>query len=231
MVGPIKLFMQIKNLKMKIISIIFSIFLMSILFSCNKTDFNYPTGTVGGSRIVYLPSVTIKGDRLLIINQGATFTDPGADALLNGAPVQFSTTGTVDVNTPGIYDLTYSASNPQGFSASDWRTVVVMGNDISTNDFSGVYLRAATGVTSTWTKIGDGIYSVENPGGSSGVGLTVVAVNYTDTKIAIPHQISPDFGEVSSSNETYTLTPAPPKYSWVFHAGGYGTALRTFTKQ
>lgn len=216
---------------MKIRSIFISAFILSILFSCNKTDFNYPDGTVGSSKIVYFPSVAIKGDRLVIIAQGSTFTDPGVDALLNGAPVQFNTAGTVDANTPGVYDLTYSATNPEGFAASDWRTVVVIGNDISSNDFSGVYLRAATGVTSTWTKTGDGIYSVENPGGSSGVGLTVIAVNYTDTKITIPHQISPDFGEVSSSSETYTLTPAPPKYSWVFHAGGYGTALRSFTKQ
>jgi Domain of unknown function (DUF5011) len=216
---------------MKISSIFLSAFIISVLVSCNKTDFNYPAGTVGGSKIIYFPSVNIKGDKLLIINQGSTFTDPGAVALLNGTSFQFTTTGTVDANTPGIYDLTYSATNPEGYSAADWRTVVVIGNDISSNDFSGVYLRTATGITSTWTKIGSGIYSVENPGGSSGVGLNVIAVNYTDTKIAIPHQISPDFGEVSSSDETYALTPLPPAYSWVFHAGGYGTALRTFRKQ
>jgi len=216
---------------MKIVSIVFSLFLVTVLFSCNKTDFNYPDGTVGESKIVYFPSVTIKGDRLMFVTQGTTFTDPGADALLNGTAVQFTTTGTVDANTPGIYELVYAASNPEGFSASDWRTVVVIGNDIVSNDFSGVYLRPATGITSTWTKLEDGIYSVENPGGSAGVGLTVMAVNYTGTKIAIPHQISPDFGEVSSSDESYTLTPAPPTYSWVFHAGGYGTALRTFVKQ
>ena len=216
---------------MKIRSIICSVFLVSILFSCNKTDFNYPAGMVGSSKIVYFPSVTIKGDRLMIISQGSPFTDPGVDAILNGAPLQYTTSGSVDANTPGIYGLTYTASNPEGFSASDWRTVVVIGNDISANDFSGVYLRPATGITSTWTKTGDGIYSVENPGGSSGVGMTVIAVNYAGTQIAIPHQISPDFGEVSSSNESYSLTPAPPTYSWVFHAGGYGTALRTFVKQ
>jgi len=216
---------------MKIRSIICSAILLSVLFSCNKTDFNYPAGTVGSSKIVYFPSVAIKGDRLMIISQGSPFTDPGVDAILNGAPLQYTTSGSVDANTAGIYGLTYTASNPEGFSASDWRTVVVIGNDISANDFSGVYLRPATGITSTWTKTGDGIYSVENPGGSAGVGMTVVVVNYAGTQIAIPHQISPDFGEVSSSNESYSLTPAPPTYSWVFHAGGYGTALRTFVKQ
>jgi Domain of unknown function (DUF5011) len=216
---------------MRIPSILISAVILSVLFSCNKHDFNYPEGTVGISKIVYFPSVTIKGDRLMIINMGSTFTDPGAEATLNGASVQYTTSGSVDVNTPGIYDLTYSASNPQGYSASDWRTVVVMGNDISTHDLSGVYLRPATGITSTWTMTADGVYSVENPGGSSGVGQTVIAVNYTGLKIAIPHQISPDFGEVSSSNESYTLTPPPATYSWIFHAGGYGTGLRTFVKQ
>jgi len=216
---------------MKISSILISAVILGALLSCNKTDFNYPEGTVGSSKIVYFPSIATKGEKLVILNQGDVFTDSGADATLNGQPVQYTTSGTVDVNTGGVYNLTYTATNPEGFSASDWRTVVVIGNDISANDFSGVYLRAATGITSTWTKTGDGIYSVENPGGSSGVGLTVIAVNYTGTKIAIPHQISPDFGEVSSSNENYTLTPAPPSYSWVFHAGGYGTGLRTFVKQ
>lgn len=216
---------------MKTGSIFISALITIFLFACNKTDFDYPPDTVGSSKIIYFPSVTINGERLIIINEGSTYTDPGADAQLNGAPVQYTTTGTVDPTTPGVYDITYTASNPQGFSASDWRTVVVIGGDVSTNDFSGVYLRTGF-ATSTWTKTGDGIYSVENPGGAAvGAGLTVVAVNYTGTKIAIPHQISPDFGEVSSSEESYSLTPAPPTYSWVFHASGYGTQLRDFVKQ
>jgi hypothetical protein len=218
-------------MKIKIIPVL----LIAILAiaSCNKgNDFNYPAGTVGISKIVYFPIVSTIGDRLMIIPQGSSFTDPGVDATLNGQATPPTITGTVDPTTPGIYVINYSASNPQGFSASDFRTVVVMGTDVAANDFSGTYLRAATGVTSTWTKDSTGVYTVENPGGAGvGAGETVVAVNYSGSLISIPQQISPDFGLVSSSSETYTATPSPATYSWIFHAGGYGTGLRTFTKQ
>jgi hypothetical protein len=201
--------------------------------SCNKgSDFNYPAGTVGISKIIYFPAVSIIGDRLAIIAQGSAYTDPGVNSTLAGATVTPTITGTVDPTTPGVYVITYSASNPQGYSASDWRTVVVIGNDVAASDLSGTYLRAATGVTSTWTKDSTGVYTVENPGGASvGAGETVIAVNYTGSMISIPQQISPDFGEVSSSSETYSATASPVTYSWIFHAAGYGTGLRTFTKQ
>jgi len=146
---------------------------------------------------------------LVIIDQGGTFSDSGATAIVNGASVQYTVTGSVDPNTPGVYMLSYSAqSTPPGYSSSDWRTVVVIGSDVSANDFSGTYLRSATGITSTWTKTAEGVYSVENPGGATvGVGLKVIAVNYTGTKITIPQQISPDYGQVSSASESYNLTP------------------------
>ncbi len=211
---------------------IFLIFSCLILFSCKKDNFNYPPGMVGISKIIFFPSVTIVGDRLLILQQGAPFTD-SVISTLNGQPVPFTTNVTVSTANPGVYNVVYTASNPQGFTATDWRTIVVIGSDVAANDFSGTYLRAATGVTSTWTKTATGVYTVENAGGASvGVGLNVIAVNYTGTQIAIPVQESTDYGGlVSSSSETYTLTPAPPTYSWIFHATNYGTGLRTFTKQ
>jgi surface protein with Ig-like domain len=218
-------------MKIKIILVLLIAIIVNA--SCNKgSDFNYPAGTVGISKIVYFPLVSTIGARLMIIPQGSSFTDPGVDATLNSQPVTPTITGSVDPTTPGVYVINYSASNPQGFSASDFRTVVVIGTDVAANDFSGTYLRAATGVTSTWTKDSTGVYTVENPGGAGvGAGETVIVVNYSGSLISIPQQISPDFGLVSSSSETYNATASPVTYSWIFHAGGYGTSLRTFTKQ
>jgi hypothetical protein len=220
-------------MKLKIISLISCLLAICILFSCNKHDFNYPEGTVGISKIVSFPTVSTIGSHLVIIDQGSTYSDSGATATVNGTTVQFTVSGSVDATTPGVYMLNYSAqSTPPGYSASDWRTVVVIGNDVSINDFSGTYVRSATGVSSTWTKTADGVYSVENPGGATaGVGLKVIAVNYTGTKITIPQQISPDFGTVSSASESYNLTPLPVTYSWIFFAPNYGTSLRSFVKQ
>lgn len=207
------------------------LFLSLLLTACAKEESVKITDTeVGHSRIIFFPSIAIKGEHLIILQQGGTFTDPGATATLNGETAQFSVLGTVTPATPGIYNLVYEAKNAEGYSATDFRTVVVIGNDVATKDLSGKYLRAATGVTSTWTKTAPGVYTIENPGGAGvGAGLKVIGVNYTGNKIAIPKHFSPDMGLVSSSSESYD--PATGTIKYVLAAGGYGTALRTFVKQ
>ncbi|PWT78578.1 MAG: hypothetical protein C5B59_01470 [Bacteroidetes bacterium] len=231
--NALKFIMQTQNIKMKRI-IIFSSLLLIIGLSCNKVNFNYPKGTVGSSRIVYFATISTNGGKIVATQQGDPYTDQGATATVNNAPINYTTDGTVDINTPGVYTLTYTATNAEGFSSSDWRMVVVVPVGVwqdpvvKANDFSGVYLRGT--VTSTWTKIATGVYQVENPGGSSGVGKLVAAVNYSDHNIQIPPQNAPDFGQVKSSDESYTVGP-PTTYSWKFFAPGYGTQLRTFVKQ
>lgn len=213
---------------------IFSSLLLMIAMSCNKVDFNYPKDTVGSSKIIYFATISTNGGKIVATQQGDPYTDQGATATINGATVNFTTDGSVDINTPGVYTLIYTATNSEGYSSSDWRMVVVVPAGVwqdpvvTANDFSGVYLRGS--VTSTWTKIAAGVYQVENPGGSSGVGKVVVAVNYSDHNIQIPPQNAPDFGNVSSSDESYNVGP-PTTYSWKFFAPGYGTQLRNFVKQ
>jgi hypothetical protein len=224
---------------MKIKPILFLFLALVAISACNKKDnFDYPAGTVGSSTIVYFPAIAIKGSRIIAVTQGSTFTDPGATATLNGAAVTYTTTPTVNTATPGIYTLTYTATNTQGYTATDWRMVVVAPTSVasdpvaSKNDFSGTYLRAATGVTSTWTKLATGVYTVENAGGAAtGAGLLVVATNYTGNVISIPTQNDPYYGgTVSSTGAVYTKS-TPAQYSWVFNASGYGTGVRTFVKQ
>jgi Bacterial surface protein, Ig-like domain len=219
------------------ISLFFFSLLLLLGISCNKKDdFNYPKDTVGSSKIVYFPLISTNGEKVMAVTQNGTYTDPGATATVNGVAAEFTTDGAVDTGTPGIYTIIYTAKNAEGFSKTDWRMVVVVptaaANDpvVAANDFSGVYLRGATGVTSTWQKVANGVYKVENPGGSSGVGLYVVVTNYSGTDIEIPDQNAPDFGEVSSTNASYSVGP-PASYSWIFNAGGYGAGVRSFVKQ
>ena len=135
---------------------------------------------------------------------------------------------------PAVYTIDYTATSPDG-SNSDQRIVVVVPASvvvdpvIIANDYSGVYLRPSSGVTSTWTKLSTGVYTVENPGGSTGVGLLVVATNYSANNIQIPTQNSPYFGGIVSSSAA-TLDPSGT-YTWNFFAPGYGTQARTFVKQ
>ena len=221
---------------MRIIKYLLLVAVSLSFFSCEKTEtFNNTETEVGHSRVVFFPVLSTKGNRLVILKQGDTYTEQGANATLNNQPAQFTTAGTVNTATPGVYNLTYTTSNPEGFTASDWRTVVVIGNDVAANDFSGTYLRPGF-VTSAWKKTANGVYEVDNPGGAAtGVGFKVIVVNYQGNKIKIPRQIAFDpasgFKEVSSTSETYNPGSTPVKYSWAFLAGGYGTQVRNFEKQ
>jgi hypothetical protein len=208
------------------------IFLLTaiVLYGCAKVEkIENSATTVGSSKIIFFPTISTIGEKTIILYEGDTYTELGAEAALAGAPTTYQTDGVVNTAVPNVYNLRYIAANPEGYTAEDWRTVVVIGNDVETNDLSGTYTRN-NGVTSTWTKIGKGIYTVENPGGAPvGAGLTCIAVNYTGYKIAIPKQISPDFGVISSNSEVYDPS-VPPKYEWALSAGGYGTQVRFFSK-
>jgi Domain of unknown function (DUF5011) len=220
---------------MKYIFKIAFVCLMILTFSCNKeTIVDTPT-QVGISKVAYYPSIQINGPKFVTLTEGSAFDDPGATAMLNGDTTIYTTSMAITATTPpAVYTINYTATSPDG-SNSDQRIVVVVPASVVSdpviiaNDYSGVYLRAATGVTSTWTKLSTGVYTVENPGGSSGVGLLVVATNYSANNIQIPTQNSPYFGGVVSSSAT-TYDP-PGTYTWVYFAPGYGTGPRTFVKQ
>ena len=204
------------------------------MFSCNKDNFNYPDGYVGRSKITSYPVITVTGATYLPVAKGGTFTDPGATASAGGQSLKVTVSGTVNTNTVGIYILNYTAVNADGFPASGTRYVVVYSTDATAqnNDFSGTYLRAATGVSAVWTKIAPGVYTVFNPGGAANTNLTVVTFNPTGNKITIPSQIA---GGAATSSTTETTTPGAggtlAGYSLIIINPGYGAGVRTFVKQ
>lgn len=231
MVGKITLTFKIQPM-MKLIKIGFTGLLLIVLFSCNKTDFDYPEGTVAGSKITYYADFAFNGDEYVVIKKGDTYTEPGVTATENGTDLPVSIEGTVDNQTPGVYNLVYSAINKDGFAATRTRFVIVYETaaDAEAHDFSGSYARSTNGSIAEWTKIAPGVYKVFNPGGAPGTNLTVIAFNPEGNTIFIPEQVSSDGSITSSSDEVYT--PAdPPHYEWKIVNPGYGTALRIFTKQ
>ena len=218
---------------MKIKSFIVIITVAGFLSSCNKKDnFNYPEGTVGISKITYFPVLTMNGDQYVAIHVGGTYTEAGVTAKEGESDLTVTTSGTVDVSTPGVYDLTYSAVNKDGFSASVRRFVAVYNTDpeAAGHDLSGIYQRVSNGVTNTWTKLAPGVYLVDNPGGAAGVNLQVIVFNPTLYVIDIPEQVSSDGSVTSSTDETYSPGP-PATYSMKIVNPTYGPALRTFVKQ
>ena len=218
-------------MRIKIFIVIISA--VSFLCACNKEgNFDYPEGTVGISKITNFPILTVNGEEYMAVPVGGTYTEPGVTAKEGESDLTVTTSGSVNTATVGVYTLTYSAVNKDGFSASAKRFVAVYSTDASaaSHDLSGSYLRAATGVTNTWEKLAPGVYKVDNPGGAAGVNLVVFLFNPTGFIIDIPSQVSNDGNTTSSTDEVYNDT-VPASYSMKIVNPGYGPALRTFVKQ
>ena len=218
--------------------IIFSFLALAFLASCTQKSIIDNADQVGISKITYYPILTVKGDPYVFLASGTAFTDPGATAVAGSATVSVVATGTVNTTTPGVYLVTYTATNKDGFSASASRFVVVYSTDASAaaNDLSGNFARSTNGSIATWTKMAPGVYKVFNPGGAPGTSLTIIAFNPTGFVIHVPSQ--PDSGGTTTSCTNAAGTadiiyaPGPPaKYAWHVVNPGYGTSLRTFTKQ
>lgn len=190
---------------MKITSILFFLIAMATSFSCNKKDdFNYPPGKVGISKITYFALLSLSGDQYMSVVQGQSFTDPGCTATVNGASVPVTTSGSVDINTVGLYVVTYSAVNADGYAASTSRTVAVLPSaETAGVDISGSYYYVSTGANnSTVTKVAPGFYSTTNCW-SSGTSIPILFICVDGANIIIPNQTT-GYGPVEG---TGSLTP------------------------
>ena len=203
-----------------------------LLAACNKNDIHNTDDQVGISRVTHFPILELKGDQYMAIPTGSAFTDPGITAKEGSSDIPYTTSGSVNANNTGVYNLTYSAVNKDGFAASIRRTVAVYSTDdiAAGNDLSGTYVRTSNNVPSIWTRIAPGVYTAVNPGGAPGFTTTVIVFNPTGFTIHIPSQTIDDGSTMTSSDEVYTAI-APVKYVWKILNPGYGTGLRTFVKQ
>jgi len=85
-----------------------------------------------------LPTITLNGANPLTVECHATFADPGATATdLCAGALAVSSSGTVDVNTPGTYTLTYTSTDPSGNPASATRNVIVSDTSAPTVTLNG----------------------------------------------------------------------------------------------
>lgn len=83
--------------------------------------------SAGKTSITYYPVLSLNGSEEMSVDKGTSFSDPGCAAELNGEDVSSKvvTSGSVDTNQSGVYTVTYTVTNADGFSASKSRTVVV----------------------------------------------------------------------------------------------------------
>ena len=106
-----------------------------VLTSCSKDS-------EGLSKIIEYPRISIQGDLFYVSPLGQPFVDPGCTAEYNGSDYTSNLVITgadkIDINTAGLYTVTYSATSPDGYSWSESRTVAVCDPSITT-DLSGTW--------------------------------------------------------------------------------------------
>lgn len=187
------------------------------------------TDNVSATAKVSFPEITLNGPALAISATGANYVDAGAKLKddITGVITDIQPTSS-DVNTavPGLYNVTFTAANANGFETSVTRLVAVPGVSGAVNR-EGNYLRTATGVLCFITKLADGLYEVKNPAGFSGSANTIVYMVETAPNVySCPPQPT-DFGSMSVINISFTATGV----TWNVVNPGFGTATRIFIKQ
>ncbi|MBK6571117.1 MAG: DUF5011 domain-containing protein [Saprospiraceae bacterium] len=208
-----------------------SILMVLALFVVSLSSCELEDTTADVSRITYYPTITLKGAQWNTVDQGGSFKDEGVIAKEGDSEIQVKVGGdVVDTQKPGVYTITYTALNKDGYSATEYRYVGVIAPNVKGIDMSGKYKRnaGAQGV-STVTKISDNFYKSDNVGGvaSPGPATTVYFYHYDGDKLGVPEQLVAG-ATFSCINSTVQLNTS---YKWVVINSGYGTALRTFIKQ
>lgn len=206
------------------------LFIAVIFYSCEKDTKNV-------SSVTTYPELSLIGDQFMSIAKGAVFTEPGVSATIGGAAVPFTTTGTVDPNTPGVYIIEYKATNSEGFSQSAKRYVGVIASDAASLNLSGNWKRT-NGVITTWTKNAthNGLYTTNNVGGVDPVAnpsysYPVRIFNIKDSTLVVPLQNNALGGELYCASISYKPSVGLGQVKWVVMGSGYATNSRTFDKQ
>lgn len=230
---------------MKIIKYKIVILFCIILFTgCEKDYDSFIT------KITYYPTIELIGNQFMTQQVGEAFTDPGVIVKIGDEESEpDEVTGTVDVNTPGVYTITYLKVNEDGYSASAQRFVGIIDPSVLGNDYTGEYQRTKYGSNTTpsgiavWTKIMDGLYTNNNVGGvpdNASYVYNVYVFNVIDDKIIVPLQPNKRGGNMNctstsegTESDLIDFIQGPigtESYTWGVKGSGYGTNLRTFTR-
>jgi len=185
-----------------------------------------------GSTVTNYAILEMAGDRITVLTEGDAFTDPGVIGTIDGEVVDVTVDGNVDTNTPGVYNIYYSAINEDGFPAEVRRIVIVLESDPSTVNLEGVFYR--NGNPNTVTRLDERVYQANNAGGLAASDddnwLNVTFYNIDDETLYIPYQenVSETGIDVESiSGEIVTQD----NFTWVLSASSYyGTAVRNFVR-
>jgi hypothetical protein len=172
-----------------------------LLGSCKKDPVN-TEDQVGQSRVTRFPTFILNGDAYQSIVVGSTFTDAGATAKEGETPLTVTASGTVDASTVGVYTITYSATNKDGFPGTVTRTVAVLpAAETPGVNIEGKYQNVGSfNYTATMVKLAPGFYVSDNVwGGSSAAVISSYLFSTDGTNILIPENSLSAYGRVEGN--------------------------------
>lgn len=213
-------------------NIFFLLLTIALLGSCRDRDQQVSTVVP-----VVIPRITLNGPEYLSLSLNESYADEGAvafDTLLGETVNLEPQSNTIDVTAPGLYVVTFYYRNKNGFDITKERYVAVTSVSPDIN-LSGLYLRTSNDAPVNVSKIGTGLYRIDNVGGvtpaSSPAVLPVVMAMINDSTITIPAQSVPnDYGVLDCLEEQISFTP-DTSFSYKIDNPGFGAATRTFLKQ
>lgn len=79
-------------------------------------------------RVTYYPTVILEGDNYIVLDKGSVYEEPGYYAEMQGedATAEVEVKSNLNMNKSGVYSITYSLTNVDGFSSVQERTIVVL---------------------------------------------------------------------------------------------------------
>lgn len=217
------------NFMKKIIIVLFAFSFLAYT-GCRKRDTEEGVSTVVD---VSKPTINLKGDKFVTLSVGEAYTDPGGTLIddISGAEsdIPAAEYTNLDISTPGVYYMLYSAKNSNGYINNNVRYIAVTDYNDAV-DLTGTYARTSNGVEVEVTKVAPSFYKNSDMGGA-GLGDALYFVIIDDSTITGGTQFSETIGaEISTNSEGLSLDD-PYTFKYALTAGGYGPAVRTFVKQ
>lgn len=209
------------------ILIAFTLLSLFALPACKKEE------TKDLSTTLRVPVLELKGNQFTSVAVGASYTEPGASYTgEDGTTITLQpASNNVNTTAPGLFEVTYSQKSASGIFESEAKRIVAVAYQENPVDYSGTYLRAATGVSATVKRMAPGLYRVQNPGGAPGHGaVTVYFIEKALNQFVGPlqHEEIGGVGDIEITDIQFTATGA----SWrIINNPYYGTGVRTFAKQ
>ena len=188
---------------MKKIILVLNIAVVTFIASCKKED----TANVSKVVSVSYPAITLKGpaaDSVVFLATGSTYTDAGATLTDDITGANSDLTGNVsevDLSTPGVYYVNFSASNANGFETNKSRVIVVYDASVPLEDYTGTYSQANGRIVNV-SKVADRLFICDDLYGTFSIPIPLYFVDF-GTGLYIPSQrIDPSLGvEVHGEGE------------------------------